>query len=163
MSLIFNILKDMYDTELNYKGVRVNLFGIPSFLRSNSKASFYSALNRLKRGGYVENGEYGWRITKNGQKRVKERVEYLQSFNSPFTNKSKRNLLVSFDIPESRKAEREWLRMHLKKFNYRMIQRSLWFGPSPLPKEFVYYLKNIKLEKCIKTFRLSKSQKASGK
>ncbi|MEI7513313.1 MAG: hypothetical protein WCJ74_01690 [bacterium] len=158
MSLVMNILKEMYNAELNYKGVKVNAFGIPLFLIPNKK-SHKDTLYRLRREGYLTNDTDGWRITEKGRKKYKEKADPLQSFDSPFSNQSKRNLLLSFDIPEPRKTEREWLRMHLKKFNYKMIQRSLWFGPSPLPKDFVDYLKNIKLEKCIKTFKLSKSQK----
>lgn len=38
-----------------------------------------------------------------------------------------------------------------------MIQRSVWVGPSPLPEEFLNYLKRIGLEKEFKTFKLAKS------
>ena len=61
-----------------------------------------------------------------------------------------------FDVPETKKAEREWLRWHLKKFNYLMIQKSVWVGPSPLPKEFLDYLDTIKIKDCFKTFKLAK-------
>ena len=37
-----------------------------------------------------------------------------------------------------------------------MIQRSVWVGPSPLPKEFMEYLKSIGLKDTIKTFKLEK-------
>ncbi len=50
--------------------------------------------------------------------------------------------------------------MALKKFGYIMIQKSVWVGPSPLPKEFKDYMKEIKLDKCIKTFKLEKSYNA---
>ena len=61
-----------------------------------------------------------------------------------------------FDVPTERKGEREWFRWHLKKFGYIMIQQSVWVGPSPLPKEFNDYVKSIKLDRCIKTFKLAK-------
>ena len=64
-----------------------------------------------------------------------------------------------FDIPVEKKGEREWFRWHLKKFGYIMIQHSVWVGPSPLPKEFLDYVKSIKLDKCIKTFKLEKPYK----
>ena len=38
-----------------------------------------------------------------------------------------------------------------------MIQRSVWVGPSPLPEEFLAYLKRIGLQKKFKTFKLVKS------
>ncbi len=37
-----------------------------------------------------------------------------------------------------------------------MIQRSVWVGPSPLPKDFLDYLKEIKLGDNLKMFKLSK-------
>ncbi len=64
-----------------------------------------------------------------------------------------------YDIPEDKKAEREWFRFHLKKFGYEMIQRSVWVGPSPLPKDFLDYLGEIKLKSHVKTFKLAKSYK----
>jgi len=68
-----------------------------------------------------------------------------------------KNLLLMFDIPESRKAERNWLRWHLKKFQYYMIQKSVWVGPSPLPKKFGTHLKEMGLDIYIKIFKLAKS------
>ena len=64
-----------------------------------------------------------------------------------------------FDIPVEKKGEREWFRWHLKKFGYIMVQHSIWVGPYPLPKEFTNYIKEIKLNKCIKTLKLAKSYK----
>ncbi len=61
-----------------------------------------------------------------------------------------------FDVPIEKKAEREWLRWHLKKFDYIMVQHSVWVGPSHLPKEFLKYIHKIKLDECIKTFKLNK-------
>jgi len=62
-----------------------------------------------------------------------------------------------FDIPESDKREREWLRWHLKKFKYTMIQKSVWVGPEPLPKDFISYSKEAGIWDFIKTFKLAKS------
>lgn len=62
-----------------------------------------------------------------------------------------------YDIPDLKKKERDWFRRHLIKFNYIMIQRSVWVGPSPLPKEFLNYLKEIKIGNNLKTFKLAKS------
>ncbi|MCX6717161.1 MAG: hypothetical protein NTU76_00605 [Candidatus Taylorbacteria bacterium] len=38
-----------------------------------------------------------------------------------------------------------------------MIQRSVWVGPSPLPKDFIDYVKSIGLRDKLKTFKLAKS------
>jgi len=54
------------------------------------------------------------------------------------------------------KKERDWFRRHLIKLGYVMIQRSVWVGPSPLPKDFVQYLKIIKIDHRFKTLKLAK-------
>lgn len=114
----------------NYKGVKTNSFGIPIFLLNDK--------SRIKGEG-------------------RKRKFYNTSFTSPFKKDSPKNLLVMYDIPTEKKKERDWFRRHLKKFNYIMIQQSVWVGPSPLPKEFLKYVESIGLKKQLKTFKLAQS------
>src|SRR3989338_9870900 len=109
-----------------YKGVSVNIFGLPSF--SDSKKF----------------------------KKTNKR-QYLHSFVSNFKKDAPKNLLLMYDIPHSRKKERDWFRRQLKNFDFIMIQKSVWVGPSPLPEDFLNYLKRIGLQKEFKTFKLAKS------
>ena len=111
---------------LRYKGMSVNLFGLPDFNDSKNK--------------------------KNISKR-----EYLRSFICDFKKDTPKNLLLIYDIPEKQKKERDWFRRQLKNFDFFMIQKSVWVGPSPLPVEFLDYLKRIGLQKEFKTFKLTKS------
>ena len=113
---------------LKYKGMSVNLLGLPSF--SNSKP-------------------------KEEKKIIKRK--YLLSFVSNFEKNAPKNLLLIYDIPHARKKERDWFRRQLKNFGFIMIQKSVWAGPSPLPKDFLDYLKRIDLRKEFKTFKLAKS------
>ena len=112
--------------KFHYKGVSVNIFGLPSF---------------------------------NDPKKKKDitRRQYLNSFISNFKKDAPKNLLLMYDIPEGKKKERDWFRRQLKNFDFVMIQRSVWVGPSPLPVEFLAYLKRIDLQKEFKTFKLAKS------
>ncbi|MFA6301098.1 MAG: CRISPR-associated endonuclease Cas2 [Candidatus Paceibacterota bacterium] len=89
--------------------------------------------------------------TKSIQKRI-----YLHSFTSAHNDDSPKNLLLMYDIPEEKKKERDWFRRQLKNFDFVMIQRSVWVGPSPLPQNFLGYLKNLGLQKRFKTFKLAK-------
>ena len=82
---------------------------------------------------------------------------YHIAFNSPFKKDASKNLIVMYDIPHSQKKERDWFRRHLVKFGYIMIQKSVWVGPSPLPKDFLGYLEEIKIKDNFKTFKLAKS------
>ena len=49
--------------------------------------------------------------------------------------------------------------MALKKIWLHIGAKSVWVGPSPLPKDFLSYIKEIHLENCIKTFKLSNPYK----
>jgi DNA-binding transcriptional regulator PaaX len=156
MSLVEKILLELSKSSLSYKGIRVNLFGIPEF-KNFSKNSLKSTLTRLHTNGFIENNNTIWRLTPTGRHYIKIKMDSLKNFNYNFPKDSPRNLIVMFDIPETQKAEREWFRWHLKKFNYKMIQKSVWVGPSPLPREFQKYLEKIKLKDKVKTFKLARS------
>ncbi len=156
MSIAKDILESLFEKDYYCKGMRVNILGIPRF-SSYSKRSLRSTADRLKKKGLIETENDYLKITLKGKKYLQRKQDGMTSFASPFKKDLPKNLLLIFDIPEQRKAEREWFRWHLKKFSYVMIQRSVWVGPSPLPKEFLAYLKEIKLENCIQTFKLSKS------
>ena len=120
----------VYERKVYYcKGTKVNSFGIPLYLLKDK--------SRIKGEG-------------------RKRKFYNVSFDSPFKKDSPKNLLVMYDIPSDKRKERDWFRRHLKKFNYIMIQKSVWVGPSPLPNEFIRYVETIGLKKQLKTFKLSK-------
>jgi DNA-binding transcriptional regulator PaaX len=158
MSMVGEILEELWNTELNYKGVRVNIFGIPKFKKYPTK-SFQVTVSRLKKKGLIEQELSGIVLSKRGREYVEKKFDSLVQFDKPENISKDKNLLVMFDIPVEKKGEREWFRWHLKKFGYIMIQHSVWVGPSPLPKEFNDYVKKIKLDKCVKTFKLAKPYK----
>lgn len=120
----------MNSKKLFYKGVRVNAFGLPIFIKNKK--------SRIK--------------TKDRKKAF-----YCVNFVSPFTKDSSKDLIVMYDIPHLQKKERDWFRRQLVRFGYIMIQKSVWVGPSPLPKDFLDYLKEIKIKDNFKTFKLAKS------
>ncbi|OGI63668.1 hypothetical protein A2733_00160 [Candidatus Nomurabacteria bacterium RIFCSPHIGHO2_01_FULL_40_20] len=158
MSLIYEILKELGESSLNYKGVKVNLFGIPKF-KSYKRNTVSGSLAYLGKKGFIEKHEESFIITRKGREYVKRKYDSLKQFDFKFKPDAPKNLMVMYDVPEVQKAEREWLRWHLKKFNYKMIQKSVWVGPSPLPKEFLDYLKKIKIGGSFKTFKLAKLTK----
>ncbi|HAS81063.1 MAG: hypothetical protein UR25_C0005G0022 [Candidatus Nomurabacteria bacterium GW2011_GWE1_32_28] len=155
MSIVFDILKELNNTTINYKGGCVSLLGIPKF--SHYKyGSLKSGVSKLKKRQLIIKDESGWLLTSKGKEYISKKHDSLVQFESPFKKNDSKNLLVMFDIPENKKAEREWLRWHLKKFNYEMIQKSVWRGPSPLPKEFLNYIKKIKIYDNLKMLKISK-------
>jgi CRISPR/Cas system-associated protein endoribonuclease Cas2 len=115
---------------IRYKGMRVNVFGLP-ILTKEQKNDRKKYFNR-------------------------KRKFYHTNFTSPFKKVSPKNLIVMYDIPHEMKKERDWFRRQLIKFEYIMIQKSVWVGPSPLPKDFLDYVKKIKIGDKFKTFKLAK-------
>jgi CRISPR-associated endonuclease Cas2 len=160
MTLIYEILDTINKTSLSYKGVQVNIFGVPKF-KNKSHRSMQAMVSYIKKTGLITQSDKGWYLTPAGKRYMKKKEDSLQKFEHNFEKEAPKNLIVMFDIPETKKAEREWLRWHLKKFNYKMIQKSVWVGPSPLPKEFMDYIEKIKLKNSIKTFKLAKAYKIS--
>ncbi|MFA6585896.1 MAG: CRISPR-associated endonuclease Cas2 [Candidatus Paceibacterota bacterium] len=160
MTLVYEMLKAISETSLSYKGTQVNIFGIPK-LKNRSYKSIRSMVSYVKKNNLIVQNDKGWHLSPAGKKYMKRKEVSLKQFENEFTKEAPKNLIVMFDISEKQKAEREWFRWHLKKFNYEMIQRSVWVGPSPLPKEFMNYIEKIKLKDSIKTFKLAKSYKIS--
>ena len=158
-SVTGSILEEFLKPQFKYKGMSVNMFGLPNFRAKYPKNTFSNEFSRLKREKYIEKEGEFLKITKKGQEYVKRRQDSLSIFLFSFPKDSPKNLLVMYDIPEDKKAEREWFRFHLKKFGYEMIQRSVWVGPSPLPEDFLDYLEEVKLKSHVKTFKLAKSYK----
>ena len=109
-----------------YRGMRVNLLGLPVSYEKKNKI-----LHR-------------------------KRNIYYVSFVSNFTKDAPKNLIVMYDIPHDLKKERDWFRRQLINFGYIMIQKSVWVGPSPLPKDFINYLRQVKIGDKFKTFKLAK-------
>ena len=110
-----------------YKGIKLGPMGLPAFLFEGRK------------------------IKKNNRQR-----NFYITFHSPFEKSAPKNLLVMYDIPHEKKKERDWFRRQLVNFDYVMVQKSVWAGPSPLPKDFRNYVKFIGLSDKLKTFKLAK-------
>jgi DNA-binding transcriptional regulator PaaX len=120
------------------------------------KESVQVALSRLNKKGYISSSSVGWSITEKGKKVLKKNI-LLSYIESPFTEKSPTNMIISFDIAEKDRILRNWLRNQIKIFNYKMLQQSLWIGPGPLPLEFLKKLEDLKIRKNIKTFKIARN------
>lgn len=51
--------------------------------------------------------------------------------------------IVCYDIPESKKKEREYLRCKLSKLNFRFVQKSLWVNPYECKEEIAIIAQNL--------------------
>ncbi len=139
-----------------YKGIRVGFLGLPDF----QYYKYQTLANRcsdLKRKGYIKEKNGNYFITNKGLDFLEGQARpILKKFSTEKTENDPKNLLIIYDIPEQKRSEREWFRRNLKNLHFIMIQKSVWVGPSPLPKDFLDYLKEIKIGDSFKTFKLEK-------
>ena len=158
MSIKNDILEILNTPQFYYKGIAINALFLPVF-KDNKKQSVRNQFNKLYSDGYLDKKNDYFFINKNGKEYFKKyRRLHLKNF-EPIENNSPKNLLILYDITEDKIKERNWFRHTLIKFGFVMIQRSVWVGPSPLPKEFISYVKSIGLKDSIKTFKLAKGYK----
>lgn len=156
MSIDDVILQVLSKPVARRSGLWVNMLGFPVFAKYKKK-TIQNSLSKLKQKKLITFEGRSMTISQKGKTYLKERRAQLKIFDSSFTKDSPKSLMVMFDIPEARKAEREWFRYHLKQFGYEMIQRSVWYGPSPLPEAFVEYVRSIGLTGAVKVFKVSPS------
>ncbi len=152
MSIGEEILDILCTTKYHYKGVSVNAFFLPVFYERKRK-SVWNEYNKLYIKGYIDKRNGHFYINKKGETFF-EHYKLLKNFKG-VGNVGPKNLLLIYDIIEDKKREREWFRRNLIKLGFVMIQRSVWVGPSPLPKEFTDYTKSLGLKDSIKTFKLA--------
>jgi len=141
---------------IKHMGIRLGFLRLPDF----KYYKYQTLANRcsiLKSRGCIKEVDGTYFITYKGEEFLNKKSRFsFKKFTTQKTDKDPKDLLVLYDVPEDKKAHRDWFRRELVNFNFIMIQRSVWVGPSPLPKEFTEYLKSIGLKDSVKTFKLEK-------
>ena len=125
---------------------------------------YRTMLSKLKRDGLIQNEGRGrlslLNITSKGLaklKVLKRQKKFL--FPAPIYEKEKGDqvIIVIFDIPESEKSKRNWLRSVLKNLNFEMVQKSVWIGKTKIPKLFLEDLGTLKIIEFVEIFEVSKT------
>lgn len=105
---------------------------------------FYSLLNRMKRDGLISKKQSPkgtlWHRTAKGLNKlglIKKRRK-----NRYVVTKEKTIKIITFDIPETLKSKREWLRETLRFLEFKMLQKSVWIGMSAIPEDFMLDLRD---------------------
>jgi len=118
-----------------------------------------TTFSRLKKQGLAENRNGIWAITEKGRNFLKNKIPH---FGHLKTENKKKEMVVVFDIPEIRKKQRNWLRAELAALGFTMLQKSVWLGPAPLPKEFIKYLSDTNLLPYLKFFKAAEEDIIKG-
>lgn len=162
MSITSEILKILNtDTKGSYRHIYSRLAENgtrPRFYNKvNSKElreqTLRTILSRLKRQGLLKNNNRIWKITKRGIEHLKKDSGFRKICAPNTSNANLKNMIIIFDIPELHRKKRAWLRVELINLGFSMIQKSVWLGPAPLPKEFVEYVSEINVLPYLKFFK----------
>lgn len=113
------------------------------------RSVFNQNLYRLKKRGLVKIEDDRISVTDDG-------INYYNYTKLKCEPSGETRIICIFDIPESRKKAREWLRSQIILWGFKMIQRSVWIGKGPFPIEFKERLRHLGIEKCVKTFKVTK-------
>ncbi|PIT88968.1 MAG: hypothetical protein COU27_02825 [Candidatus Levybacteria bacterium CG10_big_fil_rev_8_21_14_0_10_36_7] len=65
-------------------------------------------------------------------------------------------IIITFDIPESERGKRDWLRSALKYMEFKMVQKSVWIGKTKLPEDFLKDLHEFSLVEYIEIFKATR-------
>ena len=65
-------------------------------------------------------------------------------------------MIVVFDIPESRRKERDWLRDVLRNLGFTMLQKSVWLGKIKIPEQLIDDLRRLYLQNAVEIFKITK-------
>ncbi len=122
----------------------------------NEIAKTRTTLHRLQGQGLVVNDSGLWRITRRG-------LMYLKNVLPAHTRmlrkqRTEKRMIIAFDIPERYRRKRNWLRLELGVLGFTMLQKSVWFGPAPLPKSFIRSLEELRLIPFMKFFEARESE-----
>ena len=120
------------------------------------ESTFRTVLSRLKKQGLVENESRGiWRITAAGKRHVGTVQEDKAKYENFLKNHAKRrDTIIIFDVPETRRKLRDYLRAELIALEYKQLQKSVWIGGGPLPEAFMRYLKTAGLMQTVHIFTI---------
>ena len=124
------------------------------------KQKIYSTLNRLKKNGFLDVVDQNWKITNSGKnklaKLIKTNNNRLPSAN--YKKEASNNVkIITYDVPESRKRERDWLRLSLANLGFKMMHKSVWIGKVKIPEDFLDDIKILKLSDFVEILSITKS------
>lgn len=117
---------------------RINVYAfIKEFYRNDSYRKIYTHIYQLEKRGYLEKYKHKdlefIRISSKGESAI-------ETYKRERDGKWK---MIIFDIPESKRQVRDYLRTKLKQLGFKRWQNSIWITPYRLPDDVVDELKEL--------------------
>ena len=127
------------------------------FEYKNRKKDFAKLIYKLKQAGYLRSlrvkNKSAIIITPKG-------LEKLFNIKMKLTKKKRRTdkkwQMVLFDIPETKRKQRDWFRKGLQYLGYKKLQKSIWVCPYEVLKETQDLIKRYKLESYVELLLVKK-------
>ena len=114
------------------------------FLKKRGKKEFRKTLQRLDEKGIIYLSGEKIILTKRGKQILKE-IEIQDLSIQKQAKWDKIWHLVSYDIPEHLKKERDWFRWNLEKLGFLQIHKSLWVLPYNCKEEIAVISQHLKI------------------
>lgn len=139
---------------------RENIFSTEKF-KKNKKAAFKEitirqSLRRLEKYGFVERKDSKISLTVKGRFFLNEVLKKKKAQEKPWDRKYR---VVIFDVPESKRDIRNWLRGQLYLLGYKKLQQSVFIGKKPLTEIVIKEIKKKKIGNCVNYLLVDKVYK----
>ncbi|MEK7075368.1 MAG: hypothetical protein AAB948_01035 [Patescibacteria group bacterium] len=117
---------------------KINVYSfIKRFYRHESYRKIYTHIYQLEKRGYLEK----YKLKDLEYLRASDKgIASLDTFKRERDGKWK---MIIFDIPENKRAVRDYLRTKLKQLGFKRWQNSIWITPYRLPDDVVSELKEL--------------------
>ena len=92
----------------------------------------------------------GWLLSDKGRAELNNVPKQYQK------HSSQEIVVVSYDIPQKHRADRDWLRGVLKFLDFKMLHQSVWIGKVAVPEELLNDLRSRKISDFVHMFTIGK-------
>ena len=131
------------------KSIKINLISGHPYVQllavAKKSGTYRSTMSRLLKAGYLRRLDNSLFLTELGSR--ESLFAFINAESALFKNNFFQKWdgawrILFFDIPESKRKYRDYLRRVLKRVGFKELQRSIWVYPYPVPaflKELVFY------------------------
>ena len=123
---------------------------------SNDRRKLSNLISKLKKEGLIKKEKESWALTSAGSKRLRQNRANLPK--RDYEKQGSKTLkIIVFDIPESLRPKRAWLRASLSDLGFSMLQKSVWYGKYALPESFIVHLDEIELGDFVQIMEITRT------
>ncbi len=126
----------------------IGIIAKPFLTHKPRRETLQKRLYELKHSGYIQRDYRGYSLTKKGKEHLRQ-YDIKTLFIQKSQQWDKRWRIVLFDIPESRRHDRNKFRKALKGLGFHPLQRSVFIHPYPCEAEVLVLCQRYRIQKYI--------------